>query len=107
MLQNLSVPWHKAPAEAEAECAKLQKLGIVDAVWTEDSDALMFGATTVLRFRFEEKAKSKAGKPKKDKKNIQVHRSRDVLTKYPGFGQRTTRSICDPVWGRLQYRRAI
>jgi Holliday junction resolvase YEN1 len=79
MLENLGVPWHRAPAEAEAECAKLQKLGIVDAVWTEDSEALMFGATTVLRFSF----KPKGGKPQKDNLKIRVYRSEDILAKYP------------------------
>lgn len=38
-----------APGEAEAECALLQKLGIVDLVITEDVDCLMFGATVVAR----------------------------------------------------------
>lgn len=40
---------HDAPGEAEAECALLQKHGIVDMVLTEDVDALMFGCTKVLR----------------------------------------------------------
>lgn len=39
----------QAPAEAEAECARLEQLGIIDAVITEDSDALTFGARNVLR----------------------------------------------------------
>ncbi|KAF4451373.1 hypothetical protein F53441_5639 [Fusarium austroafricanum] len=40
---------HDAPGEAEAECALLQKHGIVDVVLTEDVDALMFGCTKMLR----------------------------------------------------------
>lgn len=32
MFDHLSVPYHRAPGEAEAECARLQQLGIVDAV---------------------------------------------------------------------------
>ncbi|KAH9209001.1 PIN domain-like protein, partial [Leptodontidium sp. 2 PMI_412] len=48
-MDHHNVAWHKAPAEAEAECATLQKLGIVDCVWTEDADAFVFGAHTVLR----------------------------------------------------------
>lgn len=39
----------QAPGEAEAECAYLQKYGIVDAVITDDVDALMFGAERVYR----------------------------------------------------------
>ncbi|KAK9456741.1 PIN domain-like protein [Dipodascopsis uninucleata] len=38
-----------APGEAEAECAALQKCGIVDYVATDDVDALMFGAQKVLK----------------------------------------------------------
>ncbi|KAI0819165.1 PIN domain-like protein [Trametes gibbosa] len=41
--------WLKAAGEAEAELAKLNKLGIIDAVLTEDSNALLFGAQVVIR----------------------------------------------------------
>nr|OQO18136.1 hypothetical protein B0A51_15208 [Rachicladosporium sp. CCFEE 5018] len=45
-LDHLKVPRHsRAPAEAEAECAKMQQAGIVDVVWSDDSDCFMFGAT--------------------------------------------------------------
>jgi holliday junction resolvase GEN1/YEN1 len=43
------LPVHDAPGEAEAECALLQKRGIVDAVLSEDVDTLMFGCTRTLR----------------------------------------------------------
>jgi DNA excision repair protein ERCC-5 len=35
--------------EAEAQCAYLNDMGLVDAVVTEDSDAFLFGAKTVYR----------------------------------------------------------
>ena len=38
-----------APGEAEAELAYFNRLGLVDAVFTEDSDILVFGARYVLR----------------------------------------------------------
>ena len=38
----------QAPGEAEAELAQLNKLGIIDAVLTDDGDALVFGAETVI-----------------------------------------------------------
>lgn len=39
----------QAPGEAEAECAYLQMSGYVDAVLSDDVDALIFGATRVYR----------------------------------------------------------
>lgn len=48
LLDHLKVPHHRAPAEAEAECARLQQLGVVDAVWSDDGDTLMFGATCLI-----------------------------------------------------------
>ena len=42
-------PYHVAPGEAEAECANLQKTGVVDATLSEDVDTLMFGCGLMLR----------------------------------------------------------
>ncbi|KEF60869.1 uncharacterized protein A1O9_02431 [Exophiala aquamarina CBS 119918] len=39
----------RAPGEAEAECAMLQRSGVVDAVMSQDVDAIMFGSTVTLR----------------------------------------------------------
>ena len=44
----MGLPVVQAPGEAEAMCAALQRRGIVSACATKDSDALIFGATTVL-----------------------------------------------------------
>ncbi|KAF7364162.1 Flap endonuclease GEN 1 [Mycena sanguinolenta] len=41
--------FYEAPGEAEAELAVLNKLGFIDGVVTEDSDALVFGADCVIR----------------------------------------------------------
>ena len=49
LLKRFSFPYHDAPGEAEAECALLQKEGIVDAVLSEDVDTMMFGCTRSLR----------------------------------------------------------
>ncbi|TFK72356.1 PIN domain-like protein, partial [Pluteus cervinus] len=40
---------HDAPGEAEAELAKLNRRCLIDAVYTSDSDSLVFGAQLVLR----------------------------------------------------------
>lgn len=49
LLDLIGFPYHVAPGEAEAECASLQKEGVVDAVLSEDVDTLVFGCTTLLR----------------------------------------------------------
>ena len=49
LLKQFGFPWHVAPGEAEAECAVLQREGIVDAVLSEDVDTLMFGSGVTLR----------------------------------------------------------
>ncbi|KAF8221251.1 PIN domain-like protein [Tricholoma matsutake] len=40
---------HMAPGEAEAELAYLNQANMIDAIMTDDSDALIFGATCVIR----------------------------------------------------------
>uniref|UniRef100_A0A0A9X3W2 Flap endonuclease 1 n=1 Tax=Lygus hesperus TaxID=30085 RepID=A0A0A9X3W2_LYGHE len=45
----MGVPVVEAPSEAEATCAELVKKKIVNAVATEDMDALTFGAPKLLR----------------------------------------------------------
>lgn len=49
LLKRFGFPYHTALGEAEAECALLQKEGVVDAVLSEDVDTLMFGARLSLR----------------------------------------------------------
>lgn len=49
LLKYFGLPFHTAPGEAEAECALLQKTGIVDAVLSEDVDTMMFGCSLMLR----------------------------------------------------------
>lgn len=49
LLKLFGFSYHVAPGEAEAECALLQREGIVDAVLSEDVDTLMFGCGKTLR----------------------------------------------------------
>lgn len=48
-MREFGFPFHNAPGEAEAECALMQKRGVVDAVLSEDVDTVMFGCTKSLR----------------------------------------------------------
>jgi len=48
MLCVMGIPFEYATSEAEGTCALLNCLGIVDAVLTEDTDVLAYGATVML-----------------------------------------------------------
>lgn len=51
LIDLFKFPRHDAPGEAEAECANLQRAGIVDAVMSNDVDAMMFGSSlTIMNF---------------------------------------------------------
>ena len=49
LLKLLGIPVIEAHGEAEATCAALQKINEVNYTFTEDTDALTFGASVVLR----------------------------------------------------------
>ncbi|WFC95753.1 hypothetical protein MBRA1_002407 [Malassezia brasiliensis] len=49
MLDAFRFPYWTAPGEAEAELAWMNRAGILDAVLTDDADALLFGAQVVVR----------------------------------------------------------
>ncbi|KAI6029097.1 PIN domain-like protein [Pisolithus microcarpus] len=49
LLTAFGFNWHMAPGEVEAELAYLQSLGLIDAVATPYNDALLFGATCIIR----------------------------------------------------------
>jgi hypothetical protein len=88
MLDVLSIPHCQAPSEAEAECARLQSEGIVDAVWSEDSDILMFGSTFIIRnYRDPNGPKHKNGKLKRSSTHVRVHRA-EVIKRELGLDKK-------------------
>ena len=59
-------PYMEAPAEAEAQCCALEKLGLVHGVVTEDSDAFVFGGQKVYKNIFD------------DQKYVEAYYSKDA-----------------------------
>ncbi|XP_073140763.1 DNA repair protein UVH3 isoform X2 [Henckelia pumila] len=55
LLQMFGLPYIIAPMEAEAQCAYMECLNLVDGVVTDDSDAFLFGARSVYKNIFDDR----------------------------------------------------
>ncbi|CAI9111074.1 OLC1v1011209C1 [Oldenlandia corymbosa var. corymbosa] len=55
LLQMFGLPYIIAPMEAEAQCAYMELVNLVDGVVTDDSDVFLFGARSVYKNIFDDR----------------------------------------------------
>lgn len=78
LIELFGIPYVESPAEAEAQCAKLEELGLVDGIVTEDSDVFVFGGNTVYKNIFDDKKYVEAYLASDAKRDLALNRNQFV-----------------------------
>ncbi|KAI0063521.1 hypothetical protein BV25DRAFT_1837513 [Artomyces pyxidatus] len=89
LLDIFGMEWRMAVGEAEAELAHLNRLGVIDAVLTDDVDALVFGAVTIIRNRSASLTGNKSNpaldsEGKKSKDRVMIYTA-DAIKNHPSI----------------------
>ncbi|KAL7422214.1 hypothetical protein Q5752_002860 [Cryptotrichosporon argae] len=88
LLDTCGLEWWNAPGEAEAELALMNRQGKVDAILSDDADALLFGATCLLRNNSPTlsgaQASSVKNTSKSDGRAYELFRVEDILAVWRG-----------------------
>ncbi|TFK47260.1 hypothetical protein OE88DRAFT_832970 [Heliocybe sulcata] len=90
IIEAFGFEWRTAPGEAEAELAYLSRIGVIDAVLSDDVDNFLFGATMVIRNPSATLSGNKAHPVKnsagRDDGNHSVIYTSSALLKHPDIG---------------------
>ena len=78
LIQLFGIPYVESPAEAEAQCAKLEELGLVDGIVTEDSDVFVFGGSSVYKNIFDDQKYVEAYLARDAKRDLNLNRNQFI-----------------------------
>lgn len=74
LLSQFGIPYITAPMEAEAQCAELLQLNLVDGIITDDSDVFLFGGTKIYKNIFHDRKYVEFYDSKKILVDLGIHR---------------------------------
>lgn len=103
LLKLFGIPYIVAPMEAEAQCAELEELALVDGTITDDSDVFLFGAGRVYKNMFNQQRFVECYHSKDIDREMQLNRKKliqlafllgsDYTEGIPGVGPVTAMEI--------------
>ncbi|EYE94846.1 ssDNA endodeoxyribonuclease RAD2 [Aspergillus ruber CBS 135680] len=114
LLALFGLPYITAPMEAEAQCAELVSLGLVDGIITDDSDIFLFGGTRVYKNMFNQSKFVECYLTSDMEKEYALHRKKlvsfahllgsDYTEGIPGIGPVTALEILTEFSGLEEFR---